>query len=63
MAGDTNIGQLGSTAGAEGLATLRIDRLEEARAAGTAITAGDATVAVTVPPEFIAAAAGVEKRP
>ncbi len=63
MAGDTNIGQLGSTAGAEGLATLRIDRLEEARAAGTALTAGDATVAVTVPPEFIAAAAGVEKRP
>ena len=62
MAGDTNIGQLGSTAGAEGLATLRIDRLEEARAAGAVIKAGDATVAVTVPPEFIAAAAGVEKR-
>jgi tRNA-modifying protein YgfZ len=63
MAGDTNIGQLGSTAGAEGLATLRIDRLEEARAAGAAITAGDAIVDVTVPPEFIATAAGVEKRP
>jgi folate-binding protein YgfZ len=62
MAGETNIGQIGSMAGAEGLATLRIDRLEEARAAGAAIKAGDATVDVTVPPEFFAAAAGVEKR-
>ena len=62
MAGETNIGQLGSTAGAEGLATLRIDRLEEARAAGAVVKAGDAAVDVTVPPEFLAAAAGVEKR-
>ena len=62
MAGETNLGQIGSMAGAEGLATLRIDRLEEARAAGTVIKAGEATVAVTVPPVFIAAAAGVEKR-
>jgi folate-binding protein YgfZ len=61
MAGETNIGQLGSTAGAEGLASLRIDRFEEARAAGVVIKAGDATVEVTVPPEFLAAA-GVEKR-
>jgi tRNA-modifying protein YgfZ len=62
MAGETNIGQIGSMAGAEGLATLRIDRLEDARAAGVALKAGDASVDVTVPPEFIAAAAGVEKR-
>ncbi|HUZ92214.1 MAG TPA: folate-binding protein [Methylocella sp.] len=62
MAGETNIGQIGSMAGAEGLATLRLDRLEDARAAGVALKAGDATVDVTVPPEFIAAAAGVEKR-
>jgi folate-binding protein YgfZ len=62
IAGDTNIGQIGSTAAGEGLATLRIDRLEEARAAGAVIKAGDASVAVTLPPEFIAAAAGVEKR-
>jgi tRNA-modifying protein YgfZ len=62
MAGETNIGQIGSTAAGEGLATLRIDRLEEARAAGAMIKAGDASVAVTVPPEFVAAAAGVEKR-
>ena len=54
--------RLGSTAGAEGLAMLRLDRLEDARAAGVALKAGDATVDVSVPPEFIAAAAGVEKR-
>jgi tRNA-modifying protein YgfZ len=62
MAGDTNIGRLGSTAGAEGLATVRLDRLEDARVAGVALKAGDATVDVNVTPEFIAAAAGVEKR-
>jgi tRNA-modifying protein YgfZ len=62
LAGDTSIGQLGSTAGAEGLAMVRLDRLEDARAAGVALKAGDATADVAVPPEFIAAAAGVEKR-
>lgn len=62
MVGETNIGEVGSTAGSEGLAMLRVDRLEEAQAAGTAVKAGEAEVAVTVPPEFIATAAGVEKR-
>lgn len=62
MAGETAIGQIGSTAGSEGLAMLRLDRLEEAKTAGTAVKAGEAAVEVTVPPEFIATAAGVEKR-
>jgi|GEM_PF-27836 len=62
MAGETNVGQIGSTAGEEGLAALRLDRLEEARAAGAVIKAGDAIVDVTVPPELLAAASGVEKR-
>ncbi|MCI0467806.1 MAG: folate-binding protein [Beijerinckiaceae bacterium] len=62
VAGETNIGQIGSTSGADGLAMVRIDRLEEARAAGQAIRAGDAALDVSVPPEFIAAAAGVENR-
>lgn len=62
IAGETAIGQVGSTAGSEGLAMLRIDRLEDARAAGAPVKAGEAAVAVTVPPEFIATAAGVEKR-
>jgi len=49
MAGETNIGQVGSTAGVEGLAMVRLDRLEEARAAGVALKAGDVAVDVIVP--------------
>jgi folate-binding protein YgfZ len=62
MAGEVAIGQIGSIAGSDGLATLRLDRLEEAKTAGTAVKAGDATVEAIVPPEFIETAAGVEKR-
>lgn len=61
-AGEIAIGEVGSTAGSEGLASLRIDKLEDAKAAGAALKAGEAAVDVTVPPEFIATAAGVEKR-
>ncbi len=62
MMGEASIGEVGSTAGSEGLAMLRIDRLEEAKAGGTAVTAGEARLEVTVPPEFVETAAGVEKR-
>jgi folate-binding protein YgfZ len=48
-AGETNIGQVGSTAGVEGLAMVRLDRLEEARAAGVTLKVGDVAVAVTLP--------------
>jgi folate-binding protein YgfZ len=48
-AGETNIGQVGSTAGAKGLAMVRLDRLEEARVAGVALKAGDVAVDVTLP--------------
>jgi tRNA-modifying protein YgfZ len=48
-AGETIIGQVGSTAGAAGLAMVRLDRLEEARAAGGALKAGDVAVDVVVP--------------
>jgi folate-binding protein YgfZ len=48
-AGETNIGQVGSTTGEEGLAMVRLDRLEEARAAGVALKAGDVAVDVTLP--------------
>jgi folate-binding protein YgfZ len=48
-AGETIIGQAGSTAGVEGLAMVRLDWLEEARAAGVALKAGDVTVDVIVP--------------
>ncbi len=49
MAGETNIGQVGSTTGEEGLAMVRLDRLEEARVAGVALKAGDAAVDVILP--------------
>jgi tRNA-modifying protein YgfZ len=48
-AGETIIGQIGSTAGEEGLAMVRLDRLEEARVAGVALKAGDAEVSVMLP--------------
>jgi tRNA-modifying protein YgfZ len=48
-AGEMIIGQVGSTAGAEGLATVRLDRLEDARSAGVAMKAGDVAVDVIVP--------------
>jgi tRNA-modifying protein YgfZ len=62
VAGEAVIGQVGSTAAGEGLAMVRIDRFEEARAAGEIITAGGAPVGLSVPPELIAAAARLEKR-
>ena len=40
MMGDINIGHIGSVAGSEGLAMLRLDRVEDAEAAGTRLTAG-----------------------
>ena len=46
---ETNIGQVGSTAGVEGLAMVRLDRLEDARAAGVALKAGDVAVDITLP--------------
>jgi tRNA-modifying protein YgfZ len=48
-AGETNIGQVASTAGVEGLAMVRLDRLDEARVAGVAPKAGDVAVDVVVP--------------
>jgi folate-binding protein YgfZ len=60
-AGDVAIGQVGSTSGQMGLAMVRLDRLEEARTAGALITAGDATVEVSAPPEF-KIAAGLEQQ-
>lgn len=48
-AGETNVGQVGSTDGGEGLAMVRLDRLEDARAAGVTLKAGDVAVDVTLP--------------
>ena len=49
VAGNMPIGTLGSVAGSSGLALLRLDRAEEAKAAGTPLRAGEVTVAVRIP--------------
>jgi hypothetical protein len=40
MAGDRSVGRMGSGMGGRGLATLRLDRVEEALASGTSLVAG-----------------------
>jgi hypothetical protein len=48
-AGNIPIGTLGSVAGSSGLALLRLDRAEEAKAAGSPLRAGEVTVALHIP--------------
>lgn len=60
--GDVAIGEIGSVAGEDGLASLRLDRYDDAKAGGVPLKAGDATLDVDVPEDFVAAAAGAEKR-
>jgi hypothetical protein len=48
-AGDLPIGTLGSVSGSSGLALLRLDRAEEAKAAGQPLRAGEVTVALRIP--------------
>jgi folate-binding protein YgfZ len=43
------LGQVGSTSGSEGLAMVRLDRLDDARAAGATLTAGATPIAVLAP--------------
>ncbi len=50
MAGDAEIGRVGSIAGSRGLAVLRLDRVDEFAAKGVALSAGEATVTVELPP-------------
>ena len=49
MAGDRNVGTLGSSAGGRGLAMLRLDRAEDAVAAGTPLTAGGLPLRIVKP--------------
>jgi tRNA-modifying protein YgfZ len=49
MAGSMAIGTLGSVKGNSGLAHLRLDRAEEAKAAGTPLRAGEVTIAIRIP--------------
>ncbi|MFZ0728734.1 MAG: folate-binding protein, partial [Methylovirgula sp.] len=49
MMGEIGIGKVGSIAGSEGLAMLRLDRLEDAKSAGIRLKAGEAGIEVTPP--------------
>jgi folate-binding protein YgfZ len=49
MAGDKQIGNMGSTANGRGLAMLRLDRVADAQAAGTPITAGGIRLTLVKP--------------
>lgn len=49
MAGDKEIGMLGSTAKGHGMALLRLDRVAEAQAAGTPLTAGGIEIRAVKP--------------
>jgi folate-binding protein YgfZ len=49
LAGEVEIGRLGSVAGARGLALLRIDRVAEARRDGIPLTIGGEPISVEVP--------------
>ena len=50
VAGSMPIGTLGSVAGSSGLALLRLDRAEEAKAAGVPLRAGEVTSPSAFPP-------------
>ena len=49
MAGGRRAGTLGTSAGAAGLALVRLDRVKAALDAGDAVTAGEATLTVALP--------------
>jgi folate-binding Fe-S cluster repair protein YgfZ len=50
LAGERVLGTFGSAAQGRGIALVRIDRVAEARAAGTPITAGGVTLRLAKPP-------------
>jgi folate-binding protein YgfZ len=49
MAGERNVGMMGSAAEGRGLASLRLDRVEEALAGGAALTAGGVALTLVKP--------------
>lgn len=50
MVGGREAGTMGSSAGTQGLALLRLDRVAEAAAAGIALCAGDVGIVASIPP-------------
>jgi tRNA-modifying protein YgfZ len=55
LAGDKQVGTLGSTAGRNGLALIRIDRAADALAAGTPLTSGGLAIRLAEPDDLLIA--------
>jgi folate-binding protein YgfZ len=55
LAGDKQVGTIGSTAGQNGLALIRIDRAAEALAAGTPLTSGGLAIRIAEPDDLLIA--------
>src|SRR6202163_1814790 len=55
LAGEKNVGTIGSTAGPNGLALIRIDRAADALAAGVALTAGGLAIRLADPDDLLIA--------
>jgi folate-binding Fe-S cluster repair protein YgfZ len=55
LAGDKPVGTIGSTAGQNGLALIRIDRVADALQAGTPLTAGGLAIRLADPHDVLAA--------
>ena len=50
MAGDKQVGTMGSAAGSQGLAMLRLDYISDAQATGTPLVAGGVMLRTVKPP-------------
>jgi tRNA-modifying protein YgfZ len=55
LAGEKTVGTIGSTAGQNGLALIRIDRVADAAAAGVALTAGGLAIRLADPDDLLIA--------
>jgi folate-binding protein YgfZ len=55
LAGEKSVGTIGSTAGQNGLALIRIDRAADAAAAGVALTAGGLAIRLADPDDLLTA--------
>jgi tRNA-modifying protein YgfZ len=53
LAGDKSVGTIGSTAGPNGLALIRVDRVADALAAGTSLTSGGLAIRLADPDDLV----------
>src|SRR5450631_3669505 len=55
LAGDKSVGTMGATAGPDGLAVIRVDRVADALAAGLPLTSGGLAIRVAAPDDLLIA--------